>query len=159
MQAPSEKKLLEAFRDLTPMDAKLIRKFAKAVDDPDELEELVEVHAPSTETYVRQMHSSPYNSQMWRTTVALHAIGELVGGYGIEALGNKYEYVNMGDTYATTLIFDRVKDRLFVGNWGSIVEAEGDDWEENPHGSIATSRSNNPGEAPTPSHLIRSLKF
>lgn len=139
MRAPSEKKLLEAFRDLTPKDAKLIRKFAKAVDDPEELEDLVE-KVPATEAYVRSLYSSPYRSGIWRVTVAMHAINELVGGYGVEGIGPgrsgdyapPYEYVNMGDTYATTLIYDRDKDRLFIGDWGTIVEEEGEDWEENP---------------------------
>lgn len=139
MRAPSEKKLLEAFRDLDRKQAKLIRAFAKAEDDPEELEELVE-KVPETERYVRSLYSSPYRSGIWRVTVALHAINEIVGGYGVEGLGPgrsgdfalPYEYINMGDTYITTLIYDRDKDRLFIGDWGSIVEAKGDEWEENP---------------------------
>ncbi len=139
MRAPSEKKLVEAFRDLTPKNAKLIRAFARAEDDPEKLEELVE-KVPATDAYVRSLYSSPYNSGMWRVTVALHAINELVDGYGVEPLGPvdtrygpPYEYINMGDTYATTLIYDRDKDELFIGDWGSIVEEEGEEWENNPN--------------------------
>lgn len=135
MRAPSEKKLLEAFRDLDKKDAKLIRKFAKAEDDTtgDALRDLVESDAvPATNQYVRSLYSEPYRSGIWRVTVALHAINELVGGFGVEGLGPEYQYINMGDTYATTLIYDRDKDRLFIGDWGSIVEQEGEDWENNP---------------------------
>lgn len=131
MRAPSVKKLTEAFRDLTPAEAKQIRAFAKAVDDPEKLEKLVE-KVPVTEAYVRQMYSSPYDSYMWRVTVALHAINEIVGGFGVEPLGESdtrhgppFEYINMGDTYATTLIYDRDKDRLFIGTMGDVVEHEG----------------------------------
>lgn len=153
MRAPSEKKLLEAFRDLSKKDAKLIRKFAKAEDDPEELEELVE-KVPATEAYVRSMYSDPYRSGIWRVTVVLHAINEIVGGYGVEGLGPgrsgdqapPYEYINFGDTYATTLIYDRDKDRLYIGDWGSIVETEGGEWEENPrrkkHRKKKTSKKN-----------------
>jgi hypothetical protein len=141
MRAPSEKKLLEAFRDLTPKNAKLIRKFAKAEDDTtgETLENLVP-KVPATDAYVRSLYSSPYRSRIWRVTVALHAINELVEGHGVEGLGPgrsgdyapPYEYINTGDTYSTTLIYDRDKDRLFIGSWGDIVEKEGDDWEDNP---------------------------
>ncbi len=157
MRAPSVKKLTEAFRDLTPEDAKLIRKFAKVVDDRDELEELVDAKAPATAAYVRQMYHSPYDSGMWRTTVALHAIDQLMGGYGIEPLGPismregpPYEFVNFGDPYDTTLIYDRDKDRLFIGAWGDLPEIVNRDWaddefEENPSNQVIPLPSGDPG--------------
>jgi hypothetical protein len=61
MRAPSQKALLERFRDLTPEDAKLIRTLAKAVDEDipghfaDPLRDLVEDHTPDTAKYVRSM--------------------------------------------------------------------------------------------------------
>jgi len=133
MKAPSIKKLTETF-DLSTKEAKLIRKFAKAADDRDELEELVE-QVPETDSYVRSLYSSPFTNQMWRDTVALHAIDVILGGHGVEAFDPdadpddmgppRYEYVNMGDTYAATLIFDREKDRLSIGTWGDIAERSG----------------------------------
>ncbi len=138
MKAPSEKKLLETFRDLNKKDAKLIRALSKATDDPEKLEELVE-KVPGTKQHVRQLFTSPYGYPAWRVTVALHAIDQLVEGFGVEPLGPvdmrsgpPYEYINFGDTYATTLIYDRDKDQLFIGSWGDVVEAEGDEWEDNP---------------------------
>ncbi len=149
MRAPSVKKLTEAFRDLNEQEAKLVRKFAKVVGDRDALEELVEDKAPDTASYVRQMHSSPYTSQMWRNTVALHAIDRLVEGHGVESLGERYEYVNMGDAYTTTLIYDREQNRLFLGTWEEVTEKPGFEW----------GREDNPGTPPALNELARGLKF
>jgi len=133
MRVPSAKRLMEAFRDLDKKNANLIRAFAHAVDDPDELRKLVE-RVPQTDQYVRQLYSSPYRSAMWRRTVALHAIDVLVEGFGVESIpdedddprrGPRYEYINLGDTYATTLIYDSAKDNLFIGSWGDVVERRG----------------------------------
>lgn len=134
MRAPSEKNLIQTF-GLTRDEAKMIRKLAKAADDGEALEELVnEGGLPQTERWVRQMHSDPYNSRMWRISVALAGIAEVLGphgAFGVEALGPDsndyqhgpiYEYVNMGDTYATTLIYRRATDNLFISNYGDIVE-------------------------------------
>ncbi len=136
VRVPSEKNLLSAFPSLTPASAKLIRMFAKAADDGAKLKELVDAYAPETAKYVRSMHSDPYRTGIWRVTVALHAINELLGTYGVEALGPgrtgdyapPYEYLNAGDTYATTLIYSRDGDNLRVGNWGDIAERH-PEWE------------------------------
>jgi hypothetical protein len=37
---------------------------------------------------------------------------------------NGVDYVNMGDTYNTTLMFDFAKDKFIVGSWGDLVEAQ-----------------------------------
>lgn len=137
MRAPSVKKLTEAFRDVDDKDAKLIRKFAKAVDDRHELEELVEGYAPAA-AYVRQLHTIPYSSRSGRLSVVLHALDSIVEGFGIESLGERYEYVNMGESYATTLVYDNELDRLTLESWGGIVESGYDpdaDREYNPGAS------------------------
>lgn len=130
VRTPSAKKLLEAFPDLDAKQARLIRALAKAVSEPEELETLVE-KVPATQRYVRSLFSSPYDgSAGWRITVAMHAINEILGGFGVEGLGGShdraplYEYVNMGDTYATTLLYDNDKDRLFISSWGDVVESD-----------------------------------
>lgn len=135
MRAPSAKTLTSTFR--LPSEAvKLIRKFADAADDGERLKELVDAWAPATASYVRSMHSDPYRSKLWRTTVALHAINEHLGTYGVEGLGPPrsgdyappFEYLNAGDPYSATLIYDRDKDRLFVGSWGDVA-AKHPKWE------------------------------
>lgn len=136
MRAPSAKTLLSEFKQLSAADAKLIRALASAADDSEQLKKLVDTHVPGTERYVRSMHSDPYRSQLWRTTVALHAMNEVLGTHGVEGLGPArrgdyappYEYLNAGDTYVGTLIYDRARDRLFVGSWGDIVEKH-PEWE------------------------------
>ena len=130
MKAPSAKTLLSKFKQLSAEDAKLIRAIAAASADGDDLKKLIDARVPATASYVRSMHSDPYRSKLWRTTVALHAMNEVLGTHGVEGLGPPrggdyappYEYLNTGDTYAATLIYDRDRDRLFVGSWGDIAE-------------------------------------
>jgi hypothetical protein len=140
MRVPSHKALLEAFHDLTPDDAKLIRALAKAVDEDipghfaDPLRDLIEDYAPDTAKYVRGLYSDPYRTHLWRVTVALHAMDEVMGTSGVETLGPDivgawnlqpappYEYLNAGDPYATTLIYRRRDNSLHIGDWGSIAE-------------------------------------
>lgn len=124
MRCPSTKTLTATFRDLSIKDANLIRKLAKAVDSADELEKLIDKSCPQTRDYARSCHGDPYTSQMWRTTMALHAIDVALGGYGVESLGprSEYEYINFGDPYTTTLIYRRKTDSLSIGCWGDIAE-------------------------------------
>jgi hypothetical protein len=42
-----------------------------------------------------------------------------VGGYWMDAIG---AYVNMGDTYAPTVVFDARNDQWLITSWGDIVE-------------------------------------
>jgi len=54
------------------------------------------------------------------------AINEVIEGYGVEYLRAKgkhpsYEYINMGDTYTTTLLCDE-EGRFCVASIGDIVE-------------------------------------
>ena len=137
MRAPSTRALVSAF-GITRRDANLIRRIAHATGDRAQLEKVIEKHAPEvTRDYVRSLNGDPYDLQIWRVTVALHAINEIVGGYGVEGLGPgrsgdyapPFEYVNQGDTYATTLIYTRATDTLSIGDWGSIVERH-PSWEE-----------------------------
>ena len=132
MRVPSIERLTVRL-NLTREQAKLVRALGHAVDDPEKLAHLVEEHVPATAGYVRSMHSSPYDSHMWRVTVALDAMNNVLGTYGVEPLGPQgnssegyapsYEYLNTGDTYRTTLIYRRKTDTLSIGDWGSIVEA------------------------------------
>jgi hypothetical protein len=135
MRAPSVKTLTANFR-ISPDEAKLIRKIAAAADDGEELNALIDARVPATSNYVRSMHSDPYRSRIWRTTVALHAMNDIMGTHGVEGLGPPrsgdyappYEYLNTGDTYAATLVYDRDRDRLFVSTWGDIAERH-PEWE------------------------------
>lgn len=131
MRCPSPKRLKAAFPQLTDAQVRVIRLLAALAGDGTLLKQAVSLYAPmATVQYVRQMHSSPYSSQMWRVTVVLHAIDDILGTHGVEALGPDvggsnpppYEYLNSGDTYGTTLIYTRATDTLRIGCWGDIAE-------------------------------------
>lgn len=58
---------------------------------------------------------------------AMEYIDRLIGGYGVEYIptgsGNRspsIRYVNLGDTYETTILY--VRGQFRVGCWGDIVE-------------------------------------
>ena len=105
MRSPSVNALVSAFRDLDAKGAHKIKKLAaKAGSHPVE---------------------------------ALREMSEILDMHGVEALGPRhydyfkpspYEYLNAGDTYATTLIYDRAKDTLSIGSWGDIAERH-PEWE------------------------------
>lgn len=55
------------------------------------------------------------------------SVSDIIGGFGVEHIpagrGSKspsITYVNMGDTYDTTLLY--VNGKFRIGDWGSIVE-------------------------------------
>lgn len=64
----------------------------------------------------------------------LNVANSLFDGHGIEAIRGMWHdryyqdivalYVNMGDTYNTTLLFDAVKTKFHVTSWGDFVEAK-----------------------------------
>jgi hypothetical protein len=130
MRVPSIKTLTTRFPNLSRDEAKLIRALGHATDDGEKLRQIVEELSPKTAAYVRSMHGEPWSSHMWRVTVALHAMDVVLGTFGVEGLGPTsgpsyappYEYLNAGDTYATTLIYRNKTDTLSVGNWGDIAE-------------------------------------
>jgi hypothetical protein len=133
MISPQAKKLRDTF-DLDTAQAKLIKDLCAARDYRELLEPLIEAKCPETAAYARSCYNDPYNSRMWRTTLVLHAIDHILGTSGVECIGEgehsegyapPYEYCNAGDTYATTLVYKRASDRLFIGKWGDIVEREG----------------------------------
>lgn len=135
MKAPSANAMMEAL-SISDEQAKLIRALAKNTDEAEKLSAIIEEHCPKTVKYVGRLHSSPWNSKIWRVTVALNAMDEVLGSYGVEALGPgrsgdyapPYEYLNMGDTYAATLIYKRSSDALSIGSWGDIAEKH-PEWE------------------------------
>lgn len=76
---------------------------------------------------------------------ALDAVGEILGGSGVEAINGEHEehvdsyyldiillYVNMGNPYVTTVLYDTQADSFLVGNWGGWLEAYQAEMEEEP---------------------------
>lgn len=75
--------------------------------------------------------SLKYFMQAGQLQAALDYADELLGGSGIEYIESQQDtmrrreglsYVNMGDTYDTTLIYDHKTGRFYVGAWGDWVE-------------------------------------
>jgi hypothetical protein len=128
MRMPSARRLQDALH-LSPEEANLVRAIGHATDTGG-LASLIEMNVPKTATYVMSMHSSPYDSHMWRVTVALHAMDAIIGTHGVEGLGPArgrdfappYEYLNTGDPYDATLIYRRKTDTVSIGDWGAIAE-------------------------------------
>jgi len=57
----------------------------------------------------------------------LQAADKMMDGNGVERIsgvGGGLMYVNMGDTYDTTLIYDYKTNRFVVSSWGDIVERQ-----------------------------------
>lgn len=59
----------------------------------------------------------------------LNLADKVLDGFGREYLtpsngGNGVDYVNMGDAYTPTLMFDYEKSRFLVGSWGDLVERQ-----------------------------------
>ena len=63
----------------------------------------------------------------------LKAVSILLHGYDVEYVPSKLdtyskgvglEYVNMGDTYKPTILYDCLHKRFICASWGDIVESE-----------------------------------
>lgn len=76
-----------------------------------------------TERWVLSCHNEPSHIEQ-----RMHAIDVLIGGFGCEAIfgDDPYwpdmEYVNMGDTYVPTIVYDHVEGRFMVTSWGAWIE-------------------------------------
>lgn len=56
---------------------------------------------------------------------ALKIADEVIGGFGVESLypdSPHIWYVNMGDPYRTTIIWNEDTDVIYIGNWGNYEE-------------------------------------
>lgn len=129
MRSPQRETLQKTF-NIDAKTARLVKRIAAATGSKSKLEAIINKHCPKTAAYGRSCYNNPYAMQICQVTMALHAINDLVGGYGVEGLGPgrsgdyapSYEYINMGDTYETTLVYRRSTDNLYIGNWGAIAE-------------------------------------
>lgn len=67
-----------------------------------------------------------------RAEKALEEVDKLINGHGVEAIEGDYvdsyhqnivaTYVNMGDTYNTTVLYETATGRFFITTWGDWVE-------------------------------------
>ena len=76
-----------------------------------------------TATWIRQCHHRPP-----KVCLKMYAINHILEGYGCEAVFGDdprwpdMEYVNMGDTYAATVLHDYTRGTYRVMGWGDWIE-------------------------------------
>ena len=130
MRSPSRKRLTETF-NVSFESAGLIKRLVRMADNETVLPVIVETSCPDTWRYARSCYHDPFLSRMWRRSIVLHAIDRILGTHGVEALRHprdgeldapRWEYLNAGDPYATTLLYTRATDTLRIGCWGDIAE-------------------------------------
>jgi len=89
--------------------------------------QLTNEQVKQVKTLIRQ-NTDPYNT--------LKAISNIIGGYGVESIRGNYVsqywhdtqllYVNMGDTYTPTILYDTETERWLYLSWGDWVEKHGE---------------------------------
>ena len=120
-KAPSIKSLVSSL-GITEDKAKLVRSIIKGET---KLRDLPPEHFPSTNAWIDSCHNIPPNRE-----IRLEALNELIGGYGVEAIGDcncyppniKAEYINTGDTYSATILRVNATGTYRLTTWGDFVE-------------------------------------
>lgn len=128
---PSVKRLMQTFNVDKPT-ATLARCVANVMHSPAALADLLMSDAltPYWPAISANHFSAPridqYTPTHWRVIYALRAIGAILGTVAPKALGPtstpKYEYLNVGDPYISTLVYCYATSNLTIRAWGDIVE-------------------------------------
>ena len=91
----------------------------------------VKEHFPE---YYNQIFRIIDNIDSSRVEDAMQEINDLLGGYGVESISDEQIYVskfwfntiaiyvNMGDTYATTILYDTQSNKFDCTTYGDFVE-------------------------------------
>ena len=101
-----------------------VSRLIRGIDSPDNYQ--------SVKHWCAQCYNPPPYGEKLR-----EAINEAMGGHGIESIRQKdylvgyyadtrYLYVNRGDTYDITLVYDTESDKFIVASWGNLVERNPD---------------------------------
>jgi len=72
---------------------------------------------PEDDDRYRQNYNPPDEHQR-----RMDLVNDVLGGYGVEG-GAAFEYVNMGDTYDMTVVYDNEEDEWHLMSYGDYVEA------------------------------------
>lgn len=113
-RVPSAKVLRSTF-NLFPDEASAIRAVLRGELDPADA-------SAACARWVRDCYHVP----PWRERAA-YAVNALLGGHGVEGITDASgrvvaTYVNMGDTYAATLLFNHATGTVYVTTVGDFVE-------------------------------------
>jgi hypothetical protein len=98
--------------------AQTVRGLVKGTIDP-------ETVSPKTVQWVGQCYNRP-----GEVALILSALNDVLGMYGVEGLGKNdchpynppFEYLNTGDSYATTIVYKSTTDHFFISSWGDVAE-------------------------------------
>lgn len=92
-----------------------------------------QVNAESFQS-VRDWSRQCYNEPRYQEKV-MRALNELLGGFGVESIEGEYvdsfyrnsiaTYVNMGDSYDTTILYDTRSHEYILISYGDFIESEG----------------------------------
>ncbi|HEY5606260.1 MAG TPA: hypothetical protein VIL45_07055 [Thermoplasmata archaeon] len=120
--APSIKTIREAFPSLEEGKAGEIRALLAGKRDPERYE--------SVRKWLSQCYNRPDNDEM-----ILEACNEILGGYGTEAIWDEDSelspvatYVNVGDPYVATILYDCYRGTWRImgyGDWVELAERRG----------------------------------
>jgi len=130
MKAPSIKRLLEHFPELNRGMASRVRTLHKITELPwDEFIDTMErlgYDMPHLRSFPGSW-GSYFTDHIARRQIARKKIAEIFNAT-CEALGQidmydgpRYEYINLGDPWTATLIFDNHTGTMSIGMWGELV--------------------------------------
>ncbi len=116
------KNLLSTFKRLTPATARTIARLCNGTLDPESFD--------AGSARVRECYNRPSD-----TDITLHVINALLSEacvtHGVEGVpyeenamrdGEFIEYVNMGDTYAATVLYNPGSGHYELSSWGDAYE-------------------------------------
>ena len=117
VNVPQLKRLKAAFPTVEEKDLVLLRRIIKG--------ELSPRKVPAVDAWFKQCYHKPKRLEM-----LLAAADALLGGHGVEAVyhgglqdnGVAAEYINTGDGYNPTLIYDHRKGEVVISDYNSFIE-------------------------------------
>ena len=105
--------------NIKPDKARLIKRLVEGKDKPDKYQ--------SVQDWSKDCHNEPYGVEL-----IMEAINEIMDESGVEAVGldsayisrttEGIYYINRGDTYDQTVIYDFACDKFVINSWGDYVE-------------------------------------
>lgn len=115
--APSKKALIDVL-NITPEQADTVRGLIRG-----------EIRTRDAERFPRSnAHFARCHHEPRRLDRILACLDECLGTHGVEILGDvrtygpPAEYLNTGDTYSPTILFDRIADNFKLTSWGDWFE-------------------------------------
>lgn len=122
---PTRARLIEAFGAEQGSEA---YEYLKGIKDP-------RTH-PAVIQWAEQCEHDPRSSPLAYSECLMLALNGVLDGYDVEAIRGRYVdryhqdiqavYLNMGDTYAVTILLDHEAGRYLITSWGDWVERYGE---------------------------------